>query len=57
MVPFKFDILAQLGDIPTHIIMHKLLCLFKETKDALREALDDSESCLAQLPYYREEEY
>ena len=49
-VPFHFDILAQLANIPTQITIHELLCLSKETKDALRDALANSESFLIHMP-------
>lgn len=44
--PFKFDIMEQLANIPTHIIMHELLCLSKEARDALHKALANSEMFL-----------
>ena len=40
-MPFRFDILAQLANIPTRII---LLRLSKSTREAPREALVDSEA-------------
>lgn len=48
--PFKFDIMAQLANIPTQITLHELLHLSKETKDALHEALADLETFLTQVP-------
>jgi hypothetical protein len=48
--PYQFDILAQLANIPARITLHELLRLSKETREALREALMNSESFLAQLP-------
>ena len=48
--PFRFDILAQLANIPTCITLHELLRLSKETREALRDALADSESFLTQVP-------
>lgn len=42
--PFKFDMLVQLANIPAGIIIYELLCLNKETRDALTEVLVDSES-------------
>ena len=47
---FLFNILAQLVNIPTRITLHKLLCLSKETREVLRDALADSESILIQVP-------
>jgi len=44
--PFRFDILAQLVNIPACITLHELLRLLKETREALRDALTDSESFL-----------
>jgi len=43
--PFRFDILVQLANIPARITIHELLRLSKETREALRDALADSESC------------
>jgi len=48
--PFRFDILAQLANIPGRITLYKLLCLSKEIREALRDELADSESFLAQVP-------
>jgi len=39
--PFRFDILAQLVNIPACITLHELLRLSKETRLALRDALVD----------------
>jgi len=47
---FHFVILAQLANIPAHITLHELLCLFQETREALKDALADSESFLTQVP-------
>ena len=44
--PFRFDILAQLANISACITLHKILCLSKETREALRDALADLESFL-----------
>ena len=49
-MPFHFDILAQLANIPARIIIHELLRLSKETREALRDALANSESFLTYLP-------
>ena len=48
-IPFRFDILAH-ANIPARITLHELLRLSKETKEALRDALIDSESFLTQVP-------
>lgn len=37
-------------NIPTRITMHELLCLSKETRDALREVLADSEIFFTLVP-------
>jgi len=47
--PFHFDILAQLANIPARITLHELLRLSKKTREALRDALADSESFLTQV--------
>ena len=44
--PFRFDILAQLANISARIILHKLLYLSKEMREALSDALTDSKSFL-----------
>jgi len=49
-MPFHFDILAQLANIPARITIHKLLRLSKETREALRDALANSESFLTYMP-------
>ena len=54
--PFNFDILAKLANIPARIILYELLRLSKTTREALREALADSEAFLAQVPATVEEE-
>jgi len=48
--PFRFDILAQLANIPTRITLYDLLKLFKSTRDALRKALADAEVFITQIP-------
>ena len=49
-MPFRFDILAQLANIPAHITILELLHLLKETREALRDALVNSESFLTYMP-------
>jgi len=49
-IPFRFDILAQLANIPAHNTVNELLRLLKETKEALRDALANSESFLIHMP-------
>jgi len=56
LTPFRFDILAQLANIPTRITLDELLKLSKSTREALREALADSEVFLTQIPATPEEE-
>ena len=48
--PFRFDILAQFANISARMTLYKLLSLSKETREALRDALADSESFLTQVP-------
>ena len=48
--PFRFDILAQLANIPARITIHELLRLSKETREALRDALANLESFLTYMP-------
>jgi len=48
--PFRFDILAQLANIPARITIHELLRLSKETREALSDALANSESFLTYMP-------
>jgi len=54
--PFRFDVLAQLVNIPTRITLYELLRLSKSTREALREALADSESFIAHIPAGRKKE-
>jgi len=49
-LPFRFNILAQLANIPARITIHELLRLSKETREALRDALANSESFLTHMP-------
>ena len=49
-MPFRFDILAQLANIPARITIHELLRLSKETREALRDALANSKSFLTYMP-------
>jgi len=48
--PFRFDILTQLANILARITIHELLRLSKETREALRDALANSESFLTCMP-------
>ena len=54
--PFRFDILAQLANIPARITIHELLRLSKETREALRDALANSESFLTCIPEVPDDE-
>jgi len=47
--PFCFNVLAQLANIPARITLYKLLRLSKSTREALREALADSEAFITQI--------
>ena len=47
--PFRFDIMAQLANIPARITFYGLLRLSKSTRDALREALADAEIFMTQI--------
>ena len=49
-IPYHFDILAQLVNIPARITLYELLRLSKSTREALREALTDAEVFIAQIP-------
>jgi len=49
-MPFCFDILAQLANIIARIAIHELLRLSKERREALRDALANSESFLTYMP-------
>ena len=55
-MPFRFDILAQLANIPARITIHELLRLSKETREALRDALANSESFLTYMPEIPEDD-
>jgi len=54
--PFRFNILAQLANIPAQITIHELLRLSKETREALRDALANSESFLIHIPEATEDD-
>jgi len=47
---FRFDVMAQLANIPARITLYELLGLSKFTRDALREALADAEIFMTQIP-------
>jgi len=48
-IPYLFDVLAQLANIPARITLYELLRLSKSTRDALREALTDVEVFMTQI--------
>ena len=41
--PYRFDVLAQLANIPARITLYELLRLSKSTREALQEALANAE--------------
>jgi len=45
--PYRFDVLAQLANIPARITLYELLRLSKSIREALREALADAEAFMA----------
>jgi len=48
-MPYHFDILAQLANIPDWFTLYKLLRLSKSTRKVLREASTDAEAFMAQI--------
>jgi len=54
--PYRFDVMAQLTNIPTMITLYELLRLSKSIREALREALADAEAFIAWIPAKLEEE-
>jgi len=48
-VPYRFDVLAQLANIPARITLYELLRLSKSTTEVLREALADDEVFMARI--------
>ena len=54
--PYRFDVLAQLANIPARITLYELLRLSKSTREALRESLADAEVFMAQIPTGPQEE-
>jgi len=48
--PYRFDILAQLANIPARITLYELLRLSKSTREALREAQANAEVFMTQVP-------
>ena len=56
LVPYRFDVLAQLANIPTRITLYELLRLSKSIKKALREGLTDAEAFMSRILAKSEEE-
>jgi len=54
--PFRFDVLAQLANIPASITLYELLRPSKSTRDILREVLLDAEIFITQIPAMSGEE-
>jgi len=54
--PYRFDVLAQLANIPARITLYELLRLPKSIRQALREVLTDAEVFMAQIPAGQQEE-
>ena len=54
--PYRFDILAQLANVPARITPYELLRLSKSTREALREALAYAEIFMTQIPAEPQEE-
>jgi len=48
--PYRFDVLAQLANIPARITLYELLRLSKSAREALREALPNAEVFMTQIP-------
>ena len=55
-VPYRFDILAQLANIPARITLYELLRLSKSTREALKETLADVEAFMVRIPAKPENE-
>ena len=45
--PYRFDVLAQMANIPARITLYELLRLSKSTREALREVLADAAAFMA----------
>jgi len=48
-VPYRFDVLTQLANIPTRITLYELLRLSKSTREALSEVLANVEVFMARI--------
>ena len=55
-LPYRFDVLAQLANIPARITLYELLRLSKSIREALREAPADVEIFMAQISAGPQEE-
>ena len=49
LTPYRFDVLAQLANVPAKITLYELLRLSKSTREDLREALADAEVFMTQI--------
>jgi len=54
--PYRFDVFAQLANIPAKITLYELLRLSKSTREALREALANAEVFMSQILTRSQEE-
>ena len=54
--PYRFDVLAQLANIPTRVTLYELLNLSKSTREAFSEALANAEVFMIQIPAAPREE-
>ena len=48
--PYRFDVLAQLANIPARITLYELLRVSKSTREALQEVLANAEVFMTQVP-------
>ena len=55
-VPYCFDVLTQLANIPARITLYELLRLSKSTREALQETLANAEVFVTQVPIGPKEE-
>ena len=55
-IAYRFDVLAQLANIPARITLHELQRVSKSTGEVLREALADAKVFMAQIPAGPQEE-
>ena len=55
--PYRFDVLAQLANIPARDTLYELLRLSKSTRESLREVLADAEVFMTQIPAGPQQEH